>query len=173
MCISFLLFIHVHVLHTIHKLCTFLFQGQIHEAQEFQRVLSSYKPELEQLSHLATVQAQSSGGDGGEEGPSVPSKMAEIQQSYDQVKALMEERRSMLESFMPSVQQYNSSRGAWEDLLYGWEEKAAALPPPAASPKAIQGQIDDIKVMQNNIMDKNLRALCRRDNCSATYCMYM
>ena len=53
----------------------------------------------------------------------------------------------MLESFMPSVQQYNSSRGAWEDLLCGWEEKAAALPPPAASPKTIQEQIDCIKVM--------------------------
>lgn len=121
-----------------------MFQGQIHEAQDFQRVISSYKPELEQLSQLAT-EAQPSGGDGGE-GPSVSSKMAEIQQSYDQLKALIVERRSMLESFMPSVQQYNSSRGAWEDLLCGWEEKAAALPPPAASPKAIQEQIDDIKV---------------------------
>ena len=106
---------------------------------------------MEQLSQLAT-EAQSSGGDGGED-PSVSSKMAEIQQSYDQLKALIEERRSMLKSFMPSVQQYNSSRGAWEDLLCGWEEKAAALPPLAASPKAIQEQIDNIKVMQN--MDKD------------------
>ena len=128
------------------KLHFFLFQGQIHEAQEFQRVVSSYKPELEQLSQLAT-EAQRSEGDGGE-GPSVSSsKMAEIEQSYDRLKALIEERRSMLESFMPSVQQYNSSRGAWEDLLCGWEGKAAALPPPAASPKAIREQIDDIKVV--------------------------
>lgn len=123
-----------------------MFQGQIHEAQEFQRVVSSYKPELEQLSQLAT-EAQRSKGDREEEGPSVSSsKMAEIEQSYNRLKALIEERRSMLKSFMPSVQQYNSSRGAWEDLLCGWEGKAAALPPPAASPKAIREQIDDIKV---------------------------
>ena len=123
-----------------------LLQGQIHEAQEFQRVVSSYKPELEQLSQLAT-EAQFSEGEERGEDPSVSSKMAEIQQNYDRLKALIDERRSMLESFMPSVQQYNSSRGAWEDLLCGWEGKAAALPPPAASPKAIQEQIDDIKVI--------------------------
>ena len=124
-----------------------LLQGQIHEAQEFQRVVSSYKPELEQLSQLAT-EAQFSEGEERGENSSVSSKMAEIQQNYDRLKALIDERRSMLESFMPSVQQYNSSRGAWEDLLCGWEGKAAALPPPAASPKAIQEQIDDIKVIR-------------------------
>lgn len=123
----------------------FLLQGQIHEAQEFQRVVSSYKPELEQLSQLA-AEPQSSEGEERGEGPSIPSKMAEIQQNYDRLKALIDERRLMLELFMPSVQQYNSSRGAWEDLLCGWEGKAAALPPLAASPKAIQEQIDDIKV---------------------------
>ena len=72
--------------------------------------------------------------------------MAEVQQCYDRLKVLVDERDSMLETFMPSVQQYNSSRGAWEDLLCGWEEKAAALPPPGATPSSIQGQIDNIKV---------------------------
>ena len=72
--------------------------------------------------------------------------MADTQTSYERLKALVDERHSMLESFMPSVQQYNSSRGAWEDLLCSWEEKAAALPPPAATPTSIQEQIDSIKV---------------------------
>ena len=72
--------------------------------------------------------------------------MSGIQQSYDQLKALTDERQSMLEMFLPNVQQYNSSRGAWEVLLCGWEEKAAALPPPAATPVSIQEQINGIKV---------------------------
>ena len=117
-----------------------VFQVQIHEVQEFQRVVTSYKPEVELLSELAT-QAQSSG-----EKEPVCSKMAGIQQNYDRLKMLVAERQDMLESFMPSVQQYNSSRGAWEDLLCGWEEKAAALPPPGATPESVQEQIDDVKV---------------------------
>lgn len=91
------------------------------------------------------------------EGP-VSSKMAEVQQYYDRLKVLVDERDSMLETFMPSVQQYNSSRGAWEDLLCGWEEKAAALPPPGATPTSIQRQIDNIKVGKKN--KKKIESTC-------------
>ena len=114
-------------------------QRQIQEAQDFQKVVSTYNPNMELLTYLAS-EAQPSG-----EGP-VSSKMAEVQQNYDRLKALIDERRSLLESFMPIVQQYNSSRGAWEDLLCGWEDKSASLPPPGATPASIREQIDDIKV---------------------------
>ena len=84
---------------------------------------------------------------------SASSKMAEIQQSYERLKALTDGRQSMLESFMPNVQQYNSSRGAWENLLCEWEEKAAAFPPPAATPGSIQEQISDMQVNRRCLVD--------------------
>ena len=84
---------------------------------------------------------------------SASSKMAEIQQSYERLKALTDGRQSMLESFMPNVQQYNSSRGAWENLLCEWEEKAAAFPPPAATPGSIQEQISDMQVNGRCLVD--------------------
>ena len=41
--------------------------------------------------------------------------------------------------FLPTVQQYESFRGAWQDQLCGLAEEAGQLPPPCATLQAIQG----------------------------------
>ena len=52
----------------------------------------------------------------------------------------------MAEGFVPSVQQYDSSRGAWEDKLCGWEEQVSGLSPLATKPAVLKEQIQEIKV---------------------------
>lgn len=74
------------------------------------------------------------------------SKVADMQCRYDNLKSLAVERHGVLSSFVPTVQQYESSQGAWATLLCGWEEKAAMLPPPGAKTNTIREQIEEIKV---------------------------
>ncbi len=116
-------------------------QDQLREIQDFQRQVDNYGPQMDNLSSLATV------ADPFNETAS-KTKMKALQNRYDQLKALPKERQGILDEFLPIVQQYESSRGAWQDLLCGWEEKVELLPPPKATPAAIQVQIDDIKVFK-------------------------
>ena len=116
-----------------------LFQDQLREIQDFMKAVEGYQPQIDSLTLLAN-QADESGQ--GAEG----AKMATIQQQYDSLKVLAAERQRMLSSFLPSVQQYESSKGAWETLLCDWERKAELFPPPSAKPDAIQQQIEDMMV---------------------------
>ena len=77
---------------------------------------------------------------------SADSKVADMECRYDNLKSLAAERQGVLSSFVPTVQQYESSQGAWATLLCGWEEKAALLPPPGAKINTIREQIEEIKV---------------------------
>ena len=123
--------------------------------QDFQNQVDKYEPQMAQLSSLAA--AVDSGVAGEAQTAQVPSsngpvnggkadKNHQLQDRYERLKALTGQRQEMLADYLPSVQQYESSRGAWQDLLCGWEEKVEQLPPPFATPTAIQAQLQDIKV---------------------------
>lgn len=107
--------------------------------QEFQRQVERHRQDMDNLSSLALTADTNSEGQ-------VSSKMADLQTRYEGLQVLPSLRQGTLADFLPSVQQYESSRGAWQDLLCGWEEKVEQLPPPMATPKAIQMQLDQIKV---------------------------
>ena len=135
-------------------------QEQIREVQGFQKAVESYKPELENLTTLLAEcerstpdQSAPSTGETNQSSASLPkSKMAEIWQRYDNLKVVAAVRTSMLSSFVPTVQQYESSQGAFATLLCGWEEKAAILPPPGARPETVQGEMEDVQVMCSSHM---------------------
>jgi hypothetical protein len=116
-----------------------LLQEQIHRVQDFAAQVEKYRPNMDQLSSLAE-----SADPAGEAGPSVANKA--LQERYGRLVAMSGERQTLLADYLPIVQQYESSRGAWLDLLCGWEEKAEKLPPPLATPTNIQAQLQDIKV---------------------------
>ena len=65
---------------------------------------------------------------------------------YNALGAVAKERGHVLEGFLPSVQQYESSRGAWAGNLDKWEEQVSSLPPPATKPAIVEEQIQQIKV---------------------------
>ena len=123
-------------------------QEQVKEVQEFQKTVDSYKPELETVAALAT---QCRRGEPSETDQSADSKVADMQHCYDNLKSLAVERQSVLSSFVPTVQQYESSQGAWATLLCGWEEKAAMLPPAGARIETIQAEIEEIKVREREL----------------------
>lgn len=110
--------------------------------QDFHSQVDKYKPKMDHLSSLAAT-ADPSGQD------TAGTKLKELVERYDNLKALAGERRGLLADYLPTVQQYESSRGAWQDLLHGWEEKVEQLPPPMATSQAIQAQIEDLKVIYN------------------------
>lgn len=116
-----------------------LVQDQLREVQDFLAQVDKYRPSMDQLSSLAA-----SADPTGEAALSTTDK--ELQDRYEGLKALGGERQALLADYLPSVQQYESSRGAWQDLLCGWEEKVGQLPPPLATPTAIQAQLQNIKV---------------------------
>ncbi len=126
-----------------HKLMYFLYflQEQLREMQDFLSQVDKYGPKLEQLSSQATT-ADPTG-----ETP-VSTKMSDLRERYKRLKALARERQGLEANYLPTVQQYESSRGAWQDLLCGWEERVEKLPPPSATPQAIQAQLDELKVSQ-------------------------
>lgn len=117
-----------------------LLQDQLTEIQVFQKTVESFKPQLDTLSSLATL------ADQGKQDTPAGSKVDDIQQHYDKLKVLAAERLSMLSSYLPDVQRYESSKTAWESLLCGWEEKNSTLTSHGATPESIQAQIDEIKV---------------------------
>ena len=119
-------------------------QDQLHEDQDFQRQVENYRPNMDSLSSLAAA------ADPTDE-TATGIKMKELQERYDRLKTLSSERRDILTNFLPSVQQYESSRGAWQDLLCDWEEKVEQLPPPSVTPKAIQAQMEEIKVLAKHL----------------------
>ncbi len=138
-------------------------QEQIQEAEEFMRVVKEYLPEVENLGSLAAhytelardtqlatgiggVGDDRSGGSGSPE-----AKMVETWRRYEELKATAAERAGMLCSFLPAVQQYESSQSAWSTLLCGWEAAAASLPPPGAKPETIQGQREGVQVRVMNV----------------------
>lgn len=114
-------------------------QDQLRETQEFQHQVKKYCQNMDNLSLLACTADPSKEGE-------VSSKMADLQTRYERLQALPASRQSMLEGFLPPVQQYESSRGAWLDLLCDWEEKVEQLPSLMATPKAILVQLTHIKV---------------------------
>ena len=91
--------------------------------------MSSYNPTFELLSQLWTETPPSR---------STSPRLPDIERRYDKLKVLADERRSMLETFMLSLCQYNASRAAWEDLLCDLEKQTAALPPGATPQKEIK-----------------------------------
>ena len=128
---------------------TFILQEQVKEVQEFQRTVDSYKPELEIVVALATQCRRGAPSETDQSGESsADSKVADMQHCYDNLKSLAVERHGVLSSFVPTVQQYESSQGAWATLLCGWEEKAAMLPPAGARVETIQKEIEEIKVRE-------------------------
>lgn len=128
---------------------TFILQEQVKEVQEFQRTVDSYKPELETVVALATQCRRGAPSETDQSGESsADSKVADMQRCYNNLKSLVVERHGVLSSFVPTVQQYESSQGAWATLLCGWEEKAAMLPPAGARVETIQEEIEEIKVRE-------------------------
>ena len=124
-------------------------QEQVKEVQEFQKTVDSYKPELETVAALATQCRRGEPSETDQSGESsADSKVADMQRCYDNLKSLAVERQGVLSSFVPTVQQYESSQGAWATLLCGWEEKAAMLPPAGARIETIQAEIEEIKVRE-------------------------
>ena len=65
---------------------------------------------------------------------------------YNALGAVATERGQVLGGFLPSVQQYESSQGAWGNNLENWEEQVSCLPPPATKPAVVEEQIRHIKV---------------------------
>lgn len=130
---------HVHCGHA-HNLSWFpLSQDQLRELQAFQIGVEKFSSQMTNLSSLAAT-ADPSGQD------TAGTKMADLVRRYERLKALAGERQGLLAGYLPSVQQYESSRGAWQDLLCGWEGEAEQLTPPLATPLAIQEQIEELKV---------------------------
>ena len=128
---------------------TFILQEQVKEVQEFQRTVDGYKPELESVVALATQCRRGAPSETDQSSESsADSKVADMQRCYDNLKSLAVERHGVLSSFVPTVQQYESSQGAWATLLCGWEEKAAMLPPAGARVETIQEEIEEIKVRE-------------------------
>lgn len=109
--------------------------------QEFTLCVEGYKTHMDNLTATASL-AKAEGEEEGE----VTSKMADLQHRYDNLCSLPLQRREILEDYLPTVQQYESSRGAWLDLLSGWEDKMDQLAPPMATPISITIQVDEMKV---------------------------
>ena len=131
-------------------------QDQLREVQDFQQLVDNYRPEiiaLETTSAKCTSPPTSGAPTSTTQAPketedasTVTTKQTEVWSRYDALTLLAQERQGVLEGFLPVVQQYESSQTAWEGNLSGWEERAAALPPPATRPAAVEGQIREIKV---------------------------
>lgn len=117
------------------------FQDQFTKIQEFQKSVESFSPQLDSLSSVAAQADHSSQQD-----TSACSKATDVQHRYDKLNVLATERLSMLNAYLPDVQQYESSKSAWNALLCGWEAKNSAMPPLGATPQLLQPQIDEIKV---------------------------
>ncbi len=131
---------------------------QTQDVEGFMRVVEGYKPEIEHLASIAkhcseltasvpeSQSAPSTGEDGAEPPVSPGAKMVETWRRYDELKATAAARASMLVSFLPSVQQYESSQSAWSTLLCSWEATADSLPPPGARPETVEGQREAVQV---------------------------
>ena len=117
--------------------------------QEFMAQVDKYSPKIEELSSQAATADPTGEAD-------ISTKMAELKDRYERLKVLAGERQGLEAGYLPIVQQYESSRGAWQDLLCGWEEKVEKLPPPGATPEAIQVQLDDLRVCYNHSFDCDL-----------------
>jgi len=110
--------------------------------QEFVVEVEVYGPHLSNLSSVAAV------ADPREDGE-VQSKKNGLQRRYNDLCSLPARRQEVLAEFLPIVQQYESSRGAWLDLLCGWEKKADLLAPPMATPSSILQQLEEMKVRED------------------------
>ena len=95
------------------------------------------------MHHLSLLSSTADAKNEGEVG----SELADLQARYERLQALPVVRLGLLEDFLPSVQQYESSRGAWLDLLCGWEMKMEQPSSPTVTPKAILTQLNQIKVI--------------------------
>ena len=129
------------------------FQEELREAQEFVVEVEAYRPRMTNLSSMAAV------ADPGEDGGEVQTKSKDLQRRYEDLCKLPTHRQEVLGDFLPVVQQYESSRGAWLDLLCGWEKKANQLSPPMATPSSIMPQLDEMKVRPGR------RKKTREDQC--------
>ena len=124
--------------------------------RDLQHVIDDYRPEITSLDTLssscspppssAEPKTTQISVKETEKLSKVTAKQADVWSRYNDLSALLRERLRVAEEFVPSVQQYNSSRGAWEDKLCGWEERVSGLSPPATNPAVLEEQIQEIKV---------------------------
>ena len=138
-------------------LCALPFQNQVQEVQEFNQMVNQYRPQLDHLDIVSTkciVPPPTPGGPKAtkplptepESASKVTDRQQEIWQRYSSLGVVATERSKLLGRFLPSVQQYESSRGAWGRNLEGWEEKVSNFPHLATRPALLEDQIREIKV---------------------------
>ena len=118
-------------------------QAQAIRLDELQHTVEGFRPEMDGLCHVAE---QCGGGGGSSHDNDTAKVLAGLMESYERLKSLVASRSSVLSSFRPQVQLYESSHDAWARLLQGWRERAAVLPPPSCLPEVIQKQLTKTKV---------------------------
>ena len=135
------------------------------EVQEFKKLIEGYRPQLNNLETTSVKCCLPPSTPGGPKAAKLTPTLAEssstvtteleiVWERYNTLGAVATERGHVLEGFLPSVQQYESSRGAWGQNLEKWEEQVSNLPPPATKPALVEKQIKHIKV--DNVHDKYL-----------------
>ncbi len=98
------------------------FQDQLREVQDFLHQVDKYRPHMEHVSSLAD-----SADPTGEGAPSAQNQA--LQERYQHLQALASKRQDLLAEFLPSVQQYESSRGAWRTCCVGGRQGRGSYRP--------------------------------------------
>ena len=128
-------------------------QDEIQEVQEFKRTVVDYRPQLLTLDAASAKCCTPPPTPGGpkpakpdESASEVAKELQTVWDRYNSLETVATERGVVLSEFLPSVQQYESSQGAWLRILGNWEERVSNLSPPATKPVVVEQQIKDIKV---------------------------
>lgn len=125
---------------------------------DFKQLVEGYKPQLNKLETISSKCSLPPSTPGGPKTaklmPTVTGRTSKVTtelqvvwERYNALDIVAMERCDVLGGFLPSVQQYESSRGAWGQNLEKWEEQVSTLPPPATKPALVEEQIRDIKVV--------------------------
>ena len=132
-------------------------QNELQEVQDFKHTVSSYQPQLLSLDAASakcctpppTPERRPKPTKHDQTGSEVSKELQAVWERYNSLEAAATEREAVLTEFLPSVQQHESSQGAWLKILENWEETVANMSPPATTPSLIEQQIQDIKVITN------------------------
>ena len=129
------------------------------EMQEFKQVVQNYRPQLIALDTTSSQCCLPPTTPGGPKSTTVTENMSTVTvaaqvvwERYNALEVAATKREEILTSFLPSVQQYESSRGAWCTILEKWEGQVANLPSPATKPALVEQQIIEIKVTDNHTL---------------------
>ena len=138
----------------MHSIFSYSMQDQLQAVTEFKQVVEKYKPNLLDLDRVSSRCCFPPPTPGGPKISTKPTKsmtkvttdLQEVWECYNALGEVVATRGTVLEGFLPTVQQFESSRGAWGQNLEKWEEQVSNLPQPATKPVILEEQIKAIKV---------------------------